>query len=52
MEFFLQKQDLVFCKGEGFVVTFSGNWNTLMDSHMGFKGMVACFMYHGISFFD
>ena len=52
MGLFLQKQDFVFCKGEGLVVTFSGNRNTLMDCHIGFKGMVACRLYNGISFLD
>lgn len=47
MGLFLQKQDFVFCKGEGLVVTFSGNRNTLMDCHIGFKGMVACRLYNG-----
>lgn len=34
------------------MVTFSGNRNTLMDCHMGYKGMVACRLSNGISFLD
>lgn len=47
-----QKQNPIFCKREGFVVTFFDNRNAIMDSHLGFKRMVACPVYNDITFSD
>ena len=52
MGLFLQKQNPIFCKREGFVVTFFDNRNAIMDSHLGFKRMVACPVYNDITFSD